>query len=240
MRTQIISLLTLLFFSSCVVTGCTTATPPIKEEVIDVFVVITDETVAAIETDLEWIDSDLYNNEAKLLKLERVVAPVLEWAESQKEDLQFGSYVRRIDPEWLKDTLTSDQYQVNEAVLTATNVGSPSEKIYLDIKILDVTNNAIYSWDSLDSELKAIKSDLIRNKQELVEIGKQAVITLQKVIDYMDSWEVVEIDKNTYNISGPGLGIPGEGTWIYYRDTGQIVPDDKYSNTLQQVLSGER
>ena len=129
---------------------------------------------------------------------------------------------------------------MTEVVLTATYVGSPSEKISLDIKILDVTNNSIYSWELLDSELKATKSALVKNKQELVEIGKQAVTTLQKVIGYMDSWEVVEIDKNTYSISGPGLGIPGEGTWIYYRDTGQIKPDDKYSTTLQQVLSGEK
>ncbi len=222
--------------------GCKPSNEPVKVEIVDSFKQLINNGINTIETDLEAIDKDLYETNAKLLKLEGVVTPALAWAEDQKVQIEehvSGSWIRQVPREWLSETLKNDQYEVTMVVLSALDMGSPGKVITLEIEVLDLTTKTKQDWESIDKQLKMKISNLEHKRQAVIESGKLSLTTFQNVIEQYEAWEINRIDQNTYSISGPGLGIPDTGRWTYYKETAEIVPADDESKALKKVLSGE-
>ena len=88
-------------------------------------------------------------------------------------------------------------------------------------------------------QLNEHKANVERNRRTALESLKIAKDTFENVSKHIEEWEVRKINETTYNISGPGLGIPDEGSWTYYMDSGEIKPADKEAQALKRVLSGQ-
>ena len=244
MKKYIASILLISVVLLVMVNGCKSSESiDITEEIVDSFTQIIDETIEMTETDLERIDKDLWETEVKLLKLERVVSPAMEWAEDEKakifEEHMTGSWIRRVDKEWLSNNLKNDCYEVSLLELSILEVGSPKQLISLEIQVTDATTKEKRDWEAVESELKTRKASLEKKRQAVLASGKLSISTFKNVIEHLEEWEIKEINKTIYSVSGPGLGIPSTGVWTYYQETAEIIPADKESMALKKVLAGQ-
>ncbi|HEX75187.1 MAG TPA: hypothetical protein G4O12_01240 [Dehalococcoidia bacterium] len=245
-RVVYIFLLPLILLSMAI--GCVSS-ESIKQEVVDCFVQMIDETVDWVEADLDSIEKHLSATKESVLKLEQVVTPALTWAEEQKADIQEvklsgSSWSVQVDREWLSDTLNNDQYQVTSVKLSVFNIGTPEQKDSLVIEVADLTAEVkrLRDWELIDSELKTRLSRLSEQRQALIDSGETSTATLRSVIEHVQEWEIRRINDMTYSVSGAGLGMSEEltsGKWTYYRDSKEIVPADAQSVALWNILSGK-
>jgi len=244
MKGPIVKILLILFMLFSMSTGCVPKNA-ITEEFVDCLVQTSAGAMDKVDSELESIDQNLYKTEEKLLKLEQVIVPALEWIESQKvkllDEFEYGSWRRRVTPEGLAE-FKNDQYEVTALELSVHGIGTPDQEFHATLRFTDLATKTTSDWETVESELKCRKSTLEQRRQTKLEDGHLAASTLLSVIGHLEDWEVREINSATYSISGPGLGIAGEltaGKWIYYRGSKKITPADTQSVALQQVLSGE-
>ncbi len=243
MKRPILIILLILLMLLSISTGCVSK-KTITEEFVDCLIQTNVGAMDKVDSDLEIIDQNLYTTEEKLLKLEQVVSPALEWIENQKVELlgefKYGSWYRRVTPEGLAK-FKNDQYEVTALELAVHGIGTPDQEFQAKLRVTDLATKITSDWETFDSELKLRKSTLEKSRQARLEDGYLSSSTLLSVIEHLGDWDIREINSNTYSISGPGLGMAGElttGKWTYYRTSGKIVPTDTQSAALQQVLSG--
>ena len=239
MRSGYVLLLCIILLGSTI--GCQKG-DPIKEEVVDTFLTIIDETMNTVNSDLARLDDDRIEMETKLLKLEEIVEPALAWGKDQEEKIdpvKKSSWITNVDRVWLEANLKNEYFQVSQLEFTVFNVGSSDQETTLKIRIKDLNSFSVKNWNEMDNELNKKVSGLEQKREALIEAGNLALLTFQNSIEYYEEWEVKKINKTTYSVSGPGLGIPSRGNWTYYQETSEIVPADKDSMTLKKVLSGE-
>jgi hypothetical protein len=224
-------------------TGCVSK-KAITEEFVDYLIQTNTGTIDKVDSELQIIDQNLYTTEEKLLKLEQVVVPALEWIENQKVELlleyKSGSWHSRVTPESL-DKFKNDQYEVTALELTVHGIGTPNQDFSTALKVTDLSTKIQSDWETIENELKWRKSTLEQQRQVKLEAGQLSTSTLLSVIEHVGDWEIREINSTTYSISGPGLGMDGElttGNWTYYRTSKEIKPADAQSSALQNILSG--
>jgi hypothetical protein len=237
----IILLISLMLLS--ISTGCVSK-KAITEEFVDCLVQTNAEAIDKVDSELESIDQNLYTTEEKLLKLEQVTVPALEWIENQKVELlgefKYGSWHRLVTPEGLAK-FKNDQYEVTALELSVHGIGTPDQEFQAKLRITDLATKTTSDWETIESELKSRKSTLEKLRQEKLDDGYLSSSTLLSVIEHLGDWEIRKINSTTYSISGPGLGMAGElttGKWTYRRTSKEIIPADTQSAALQQVLSG--
>jgi len=224
-------------------TGCVSK-KAITEEFVDCLIQTNTGAIDKVDSELESIDQNLYTTEEKLLKLEQVVVPALEWIENQKVELlseyKYGSWRTRVTPESLAK-FKNDQYEVTTLELSVHGIGTPNQEFHAAIRVADLATKIPSDWETVESELKWRKSTLEQRRQVKLEDGHLATSTLLSVIEHVGDWEIQAINRTTYAISGPGLGMDGEltaGKWTYYRAPKEIIPADTQSAALQKILSG--
>ena len=242
MRKRIVCTSLLLLAMLCTAGGCKADTnDTIKEEIVDSFVQMVSGAMDVLETDLERIDKDIIDTQEKILKLEHVVTPALEWAKVKEANVSTytkGSWVTQADSKWLAANLKNDRYQVTSVKFSALGIGSQYQETSVEIKVSDLDARITKDWESAEVELVNKKEKLEQRREAVISSGMLSVTTLQNVIENFDEWVVNKINKTTFSLSGPGLGIPAEGTWTYYSESSKIVPADKQSQSLKKVLSG--
>src|SRR4030042_2053964 len=120
----IILLISLMLLS--ISTGCVSK-KTITEEFVDCLIQTNVGAIDKVDSDLEIIDQNLYTTEEKLLKLEQVVSPALEWIENQKVELlgefKYGSWNRRGTPAGL-GKFKNEQYEVTTLELAVHGIGT--------------------------------------------------------------------------------------------------------------------
>lgn len=243
MKSSILKILLILLMLLGISTGCISR-KAITEEFVDCLIQLNAGAIDNVATELEIIDQNLYKTEEKLLKLEQVVVPALEWIENQKVELlekfKYGSWYSHVTQESLAQ-FKNDQYEITTLEVTVYESGTPNQNFRTVIKVTDLTTKAHGNWETFESELKGQKSTLEEQRQVKLEDAQLSSSTLINVIAQSGNWEIQKIDSTTYSISGPGLGMAGEltsGNWLYYRDSKTIIPADTQSVALQRILSG--
>ncbi len=216
--------LMLLFIS----TGCTFRNA-ITDEFADRLTQMNADSIESVAKNVEIIDQNLYTTEEKLLKLEQVVAPALEWVENQKvkmlEQFDEGSWRSRVTDEGLAE-FKNDQYQISALELSVTRIGTPNQKFYTEIKVVDLETKEQYDWEVAENQLKSVKDALEKERQAKLEDAQLSTATLLSVLEHSGEWKVQEINSTTYGISGPGLGEAGEltsGNWTYFSPTRHTI-----------------
>jgi hypothetical protein len=224
-------------------TGCVSK-KAIKDEFVNDLLQTNTGTIDKVDSELRIVDQNLYVTEEKLLELEQVVGPALEWIEKQKVELldehKYGSWHSRVTPESLAQ-FKNDQYQVTALELLVHGIGTPDQKFDTVIKVMDLSTKIPSDWETIENELKGRKSILEQQRQITLEAGHLSSSTLLSVIEHSGDWAIQKINSTTYSISGPGLGIAGElttGNWTYNRASQEIIPSDNQSSALQDILSG--
>jgi len=192
---------------------------------------------------LELVDRNLYATEVKLLKLEQVVNPALEWIEYQKKELaktyQYGSWYRRVTAEGLAG-LKNDQYEVTALEVSTYHLGTPQQELRPVLQIFDVEAGAPCEWETTRNELMRRKAALEQDRGTIIAAARRSTSTLSDVIRYSGGWKITRLSHDTYSISGYGLGIANElteGTWTYYETSKQAFPADAQSQALQKIIS---
>jgi hypothetical protein len=243
MKTPILKLLLVSFILLGISTGCVPK-KAITEEFVGCLVQINAGTINRVDSELQIIDQNLYTTDEKLLQLEQVVVPALQWVESQKvkllEEHKDGSWHSQVTPESLTK-FKNEQYEIMALELSVHGIGTPDQKFDTVIKVTDLSTKMQSDWDTIENELKWRKSTLEERRQEKLEDGYLSTSTLLSVIEHLGDWEISEINGTTYNVSGPGLGMAGDltaGKWTYYRTSKEIMPSDAQSSALQEILSG--
>lgn len=243
MKRTILTLLLLPLMLLSMSTSCVSKRA-ITEEFVDCLIQMNAGAIDNVAKNLEIIDQNLYTTEEKLLKLEQVVVPALEWIENQKVELlkefKYGSWHRSVTRESLAE-FKNDQYEITTLEVSVYEIGTPSQEFHTAIKVTDLATKIPSDWEPVESELKWRKSTLEEGRRVKLEDAQLSTSTLLSVIEHSGEWEIREINSTTYSISGPGLGAAGEltsGNWTYYRDSKTIIPADTQSAALQKILSG--
>ncbi len=211
----------------------------IKAESVEAFKTLIDISIANLDDDLERLDKELFQNKERQLKLQYVVAPAIEWAEDEQAAMEAklaGSWVRSLDPAFAAKNFSTDFYQVASVTVRGMDMGGQREEITSEIIVKDLTNGARGEWESMLADLKTQETTFDQRRQTFTEQSRQVVSTFDNVIQNYEKWEVTRINETTFQISGPGLGIPSEGRWVFYRDKGEIVAADEPAKSLEKVL----
>lgn len=243
MKRPILVVLLIVLMLLSMSTGCVSK-GTITEEFVDCLIQTNAEAMTRVDSELENIDQNLYTTEEKLLKLEQVVLPSLEWIESQKVELlnefDYGSWHRRVTQESLAE-FRNDQYEVTALEISVYGIGTPDQAFRDTLRVTDLATKTTSDWETIESELKWRKSTLEQLRQIKLQDGQLSSSTLLSVLEHVGDWEIQKINSTTYRISGPGLGMAGEltpGKWIYYRTSKESIPTDPQSASLQQIISG--
>ena len=127
MKRPILKLLLLSLMLLSISTGCTSK-KAITEEFVDCLIQMNAGAIDNVAKNLEIIDQNLYTTEEKLLKLEQVIVPALEWIENQKVELlkefKYGSWHSSVTPESLAE-FKNDQYEITVLELSVHGIGTP-------------------------------------------------------------------------------------------------------------------
>jgi len=226
-------------------TGCLVPKDVFIQGFVDCLVQMNAEALNEMESRLEVIDRNLYTTEEKLLKLEQIVTPALEWIEHQKVELlstyKYGSWYRRVMPEGLA-RLKNEQYEVIALEVSLYNIGTPQEELRPVLHIFDVEAQAPCEWEMTKSELMCRKAALEQEREAILDAARLSTSTLSNAIQYSGGWKVSRVSNDIYSISGYGLGMAGEltkGTWTYYQTSRQALPTDQQSEMLRKIIAGE-
>jgi hypothetical protein len=196
-----------------------------------------------VNSDLDRVDKDITETEVKLLQLQRLVDPALAWVDEQKvkipQEKMTGAFTRRVDKTWLSENFANEQYAITDLSVTVENIGSPTENSYFTIEVTDVTTKSKYDWEAIQETLETRKASLEQNKKTIMAAGEKAISSTENLVNHIDDWQVSKVNSVTYTVSGPGLGEPEEGTWTYYKETGEVVPNDRAGQALKQTLLGQ-
>lgn len=215
----------------------------VNEDITQAFIKILDEGMYRVNSDLDRIDKDITETEVKILQLQRLVDPALSWVEEQKVKIpaekKSGAFTRRVDKTWLSENFANEQYAITDLSITVENIGSTTENSYSVIEVTDVTTKTKYDYQSIQDSLESRKATLDKNKETIMAAGEKAIASMENVVNHIDDWDISKVNSVTFVVSGPGLGEPDEGMWTYYKETGEIVPNDKPGQTLKQTLLGQ-
>ena len=223
--------------------GCKTDKPYIQEEIVQAFIKILDEGMDTIDSDLERVDKDLTATELNIQQLQRLADPALEWISEQEvkipEEKLTGSFTNKIAKDWLAENMANNQYAITDLSVTVENIGGPTQSTYSVIEVTDLTTKSKYQLEDLQATLETRKASIMSNRQNILDAGDKAIEAMDTLTENIEQWEVSKINDTTYVVSGPGLGIPSEGMWTYYKDTGEMVANDNDSQKLKRVLLGQ-
>jgi hypothetical protein len=242
MKTIVAALLIISLVWLGISTGCVSK-ETIREEFVICLIQTNAGTINKVDSDLQIIDQNLYTTEEKLLKLEQVDVPAVQWIDNQKvkllEEHKYGSWHSRVTPESLAK-FKNDQYQITALEVSVHEIGTPNQKFDTVIEVTDLSTKIQSDWEAVETDLKWRKSSLEESRQAKLDEGHLAASTLLGVIEHLGDWRIREINSTTYSISGPGLGMTDEltaGNWTYYRNSKEIQPVDAQSWALQKILS---
>ena len=215
----------------------------VNDEITQAFLDILDEGMYRVNGDLDRVDKDITETQIKILQLERLVEPALAWIEDQKAEIRqeklSGAFTRRVDKTWLSENFANEQYAITDLSISIENIGSPTENSYFTIEVTDVVTKSKYEWDEIQETLNIRMASLEQNRQEIMNAGENAIAAMENIVDRIDEWQVSKINDVTYVVSGQALGEPEKGTWTYYKEKGEIVPNDKSSQALKRTLLGQ-
>lgn len=215
----------------------------VNDEITEALIKIFDEGMYSVNSDLDRVDKDIIETEVKILQLQRLVDPASAWVEDQKEKIReekkSGAFTRRVDKTWLSENFANEQYAITDLSISIENIGSPTENSYFTIEVTDVTTKSKSDWNAIQQTLEERKASLEQNKQKIMAAGEKSIAALENAVNHIDDWQVSKVDSVTFLVRGTGLGSPEEGTWTYYKETGEIVPNDKASQALKRTLLGQ-
>jgi hypothetical protein len=195
-----------------------------------------------IDLKLEGIYQDLYETEERIIKLEQVMRPALDWVESQKSiEHGQGNWLIKVKSQDLTK-LNNDQYIVTIAEVYLENSGTPNQKISSEIKVLDRKTGTQHDAQFFESTLRELQNSLKQQEKEKLAARSQLISTINDIFAGGSSlWKIRKAHDRTYIISAPNLGWAGritDGEWKYDLDTRQLSPFDNNGTALKNLLSG--
>ena len=220
-------------------TGCTSR--DIAMEVAQSLIQINKGGVENIDSELTNIDQQLYDTQVHLLKLEQVLSLALEWVDYQKEVSKPGNWNISVPQSGLVP-LQNDQYQVTTLRAIIARDNTTVTQSFYTIKVRDLATMQIDDGDTLHDQLTDSQDLLEQNRKAMVDARDLSVSTMNNVLKYANDWRVKRVGGTTYSVSGPGLGWSEQltsGAWMYDRDKGTLVPDDKQADNLNAIILGK-
>jgi len=207
---------------------------------------IADMTVASMaewDNEISRIDGMLDAEEIKLQKLEQVAEPIIKWADMQTADaIKYQWTPRQVEITSGLDEVKNDQFEAKEVQFRVEMLATGDMKYSSIILIKDISTGKTKKYEQLRDEIRSGISALLQQRDIIVKVRNTARMTGLSVVDQYQQWNAQKINKVTYNISGPGLGMNDgltDGTWTYYLgETNKLVPVDAAAQGLKRALTG--
>lgn len=205
------------------------------------------QVINDIDPEIDRTEQDLFVVGEKLLLLDNVVEPCLDWIEIQKKDVvqeqKRTSWQYTLDQDEL-DRLKNDQYRVTKLELEVLHVGMPEEEYHQTIEVADVSASGAKGrdWMDIKTELKKQQATLEEKRDVQLEKRNEAISTIKELAGYWVASDVEKINSTTFVVSGEGLGWSdgfSEGKWTFYRDRNDIIPANNNSEALMTLVVPE-
>jgi hypothetical protein len=208
---------------------------------------IADTTVASMaewDKEVKRIENMLDPVEIKLQKLEQVAEPILKWIDIQKADaIKYQWTPRLVEITDGLNEVKNDQFEPTKVQFIVEMLPTGAMRYSSIILIKDISTGKTSSYEQLHDEFQEDISILLQQREGVVQVRNAARSTGLSVVDQYKNWKVQQVNKVTYNISGPGLGMNSgltDGTWTYYLgEVNKIVPADAAAKALKRVLTGK-
>jgi hypothetical protein len=220
-------------------TGCTSSA--ITTEVAQSLIQINKDGIEHIDYEITRTNQQLYDTQVRLLKLEQVLNPALEWVEYQKEVSKPGKWYISVRPIGLAQ-FRNDQYEVTALQVVINRDSNTVTDSSYTIKIHDVAAMQTDDGDTLHDRVVDSQNLLEQNRKALVDARDLSVSTMNNILKYVNDWKIKKVSGTTYSVSGPGLGWSEQltsGAWKYQQDKGTLVPDDEPAANLNAVILGK-
>lgn len=240
----LVGLVLLLLLSVNCSTGRDTGWRDIRFEAAETLIQLTEQGLKETSADLDRIEEHLLDTHLKLVRLEQVMAPSLNWVESQKklEHKPVAWVKKEVTPEGLAK-LSNDKFQVTALEFLATQNESSTAWVFSStIKVKDPATGSTYDPTTLKDDLNRLKGSLEQQRKAKLDSMVLAKATLKEVIETVKGWEVQRVS-NGYYFSGPGLGWVDKltaGKWSYQRTKRELTPADEPARALNDVLTARR
>ena len=229
-----------------------------RDEVIFGLKEMNEAATDKIDSEMDNIGQELNKAKTEVAKLKQVADPAFEWLELQmtRGFQKGGSWQATMHPQWLRD-LKNDRYQLTRLEFMVRDAGTEKQQFLSMAVVMDLATNTEYNCVALDSQLREQVAAIEQQWQAQQQKRQLAVAALASAIAGSDKWEIKAVDKNSYSISGSGLGMTEAeggsgflevmeritagtaGKWTYHADSGEMEPADSPSQALQKILSGE-
>ena len=186
----------------------------------------------------------LYRVDQKIIDLDDVVMPALDWIEYEKSmppAASWGSWVTRVTAEGLRQ-FENGSYRITALELRREKIGMPDQELTPVIKILDADTEWTKDWEAMYRDLKEEKEGIRRAVKLRYDRRDQALATLKEMAAGAGAWEIRDLGNHIYSVKGPWLGYDGKSTdgyWIFYSDLNLAIPQDRPSAILRSILSLE-
>lgn len=250
LRSQILITLVAIFMMSIIalpMAGCQTAPAWEGDLRLKVANEIADMTVASMaewDKEINRINGMLDAAEIKLQKLEQVAEPILKWADMQTADaIKYKWTPKQVEITSGLNEVKNDQFEAKEVYFRVEMLATGDMKYSSIILIKDISTGKTKQYEQLRDEIQSDISALLQQRDTIVGVRNTARMTGLSVVDQYQQWNAQKINKVTYNISGPGLGINDgltDGTWTYYLgEVSKLVPADAAAQALKKVLTGK-
>jgi len=220
-------------------TGCSSRA--IATEIAQSLIQLNKAGIEDIDSEITKIDQQLYDTQARLLKLEQVLTPALDWVDYQKTISKPGKWDIKVLQSGL-DKLQNDQYQVTALEVRITrDITTVTQSTYT-LKVREFATMQIDDGNTLHERLIDSHNLLEQNRKAMVDARDLSVSTMNNILKYVNDWKIKRVNDTTYSVSGPALGWSEQltsGAWKYSRDKGTLVPDDKQADNLNTIILGK-
>lgn len=240
----LVALVLLLLLSVNCSAGRDTGWRDIRLEAAETLIQLSEKGIKETSADVDRIEEHLLDTHLKLVRLEQVVAPSLNWIESQKnlEHKPMAWVKKEVTPEGLAK-VSNDKFQVTRLELLATqNEGSTAWVFSSTMTIKDLSTGSSYDQATLKDDLNRLKGSLEQQRKAKLDSMVLAIATLKDVIETVKGWEVQRVS-NGYYFSGTGLGWADKlaaGKWSYQRANRDLTPADEPARALNEMLTARR
>ena len=221
--------------------------PSISRGVISCLRQLHNEAMQQIDAEIADLDNQITVIEEKELELEEIKTQIDEAVsaldeEVAQERLRTGGWWEFTMTEEELESYRNEYYELVEFELRwDARVKEGIWELDQDIAIRDRETGSAGTPELLQGELRMYNSELVDNKDVKIELQQESNRILTEVIGNQDAWEIDEISKGVYSVSGYGLGYTEQlsfGEWYCYQDSETIEPRSSASVNLKQMITG--
>lgn len=221
--------------------------PSVALEVVTCFNQLHTEAMQRIDTDTADLDNHITvikEKEQELQELKTQLDDVVQELDEQvaQERLTTGGWWEFTMPQEDFELYGNEYYELVEFRLRwNARVEEGFWELTKNIRVENRETGLIGVPEVFLDELEMHHGELIDRKEIKLELQEETARILAEIVDHEDDWEIEEMSRGVYEVSGYGLGYTGQlsfGEWYYYEESNSVEPKNQPAIGLRDALTG--